>query len=1327
MFTGLFKKAIHNSNSLNKIKSYSSSPKRPMSSTKNSQENSNLQNSNIRQTKEITSLEDAVVQINSIFKGDSHISPIVTYSDTQMKKLRMPIKELNQLWYRGQKDASWLIQPSIFRNQASELEPKFMDEHNAIFHLISSHPELKKNCLFDILCIAQHHSLPTRLIDWTRALNTALFFASKGPDDVDGELFVLNPYKLNFYAFGKTGILHPDHPEVALRMRLATSKSFNDFYSGISAKMLDEAMGTRKFDPEEYLGKILSRGEDEELWNRIRLLSLPVASFATMGNERIIAQQGAFTVHGGKLYKSIDYVDKVDRLPSPVNIVYFQQKIRDIYFERDGDSCNFLTSFKIPKKYKYEIRRSLEVLGAHDGIFFPELEPQAKFIKEIWTSSEKVTIEKNKNNKNQTVNIKKDGGVNFDVFFKYIKNDPKADIDFGGDKVNLNGKELKEEDINTLLNDTDRCGCSLLFHAASFGNKQALENIIDQYKKKNLSLLLLNVINKESNGGLTPLMASVLYGHYEIAQKLIENGANVNVVDRKSDTILHFLIRKVSIDKLSLIENEKFNKAEYDEKIVKRVIPLIKLMMKNGFDTKRANFLNKTPLHLACALGADEWIVKEFIKKYPNLNFSDEEFGRTPMQQCIAHCQQEMLDYLITVHKTVNDYKDSNLESLVSEKKELADKELGSKIFVIPRVDLNIDHANINNRTALDVILSCKNSDSEEFKNLSENMYNSIQNLRPTLINTEGFSVQSLNSVLKKISSYLEGKHLNEEDVIRLIQEPIVKELDDRIEGHPQYIQNESKKEYIDKENDVKNERLKYNKLELCKLIKEKYGFWLFDSQNSQEFISNKGIDYLTSYEEVRNEIKKIILNSEEFLVKILNDNKLKTKELESFGNYIVNNINYFRKTDILNCFARIYCGEKLKIEKPQEYKIQECWDILKILLNKRNIDFLSEKPLEKICFFYAFLQDMKELLEHYVCALSLLEKPDKFGFTIVDYAVRLDRADVIVNIAKISKRALRKFSGFDFPGQTRITDPMYEIAFYGKLASLTELIKPEYSSNVFFQRKKDNWSPLLVAVWGMKIEIVKRIINSCSCSPCKGTCEYKKKLVSLSTTKKMNSLNIAIDNYFLIKWLYKLPSEKKKKLKNDCNKIFDIILEHVNVCNLEDTNESIGSFLHQSARLDADYCIESILEKILQTNKAVDIVNEFLFMKKKDTHATPFHLAIYYNSENSLAVLLSFLIKNSTSENSEKNFKKLFELETKDRKKIIDIDKTDDKKSLFLKVLGEISKNSKNEEFTKKCKKLESIYKLRNSGIEDPLPFDDIFFGSPNPNFFNTGHDFKR
>ena len=129
------------------------------------------------------------------------------------------------------------------------------------------------------------------------------------------------------------------------------------------------------------------------------------------------------------------------------------------------------------------------------------------------------------------------------------------------------------------------------------------------------------------------------------------------------------------------------------------------------------------------------------------------------MQQCIAHCQQEMLDYLITVHKTVNDYKDSNLESLVSEKKELADKELGSKIFVIPRVDLNIDHANINNRTALDVILSCKNSDSEEFKNLSENMYNSIQNLRPTLINTEGFSVQSLNSVLKKISSYLEGKH----------------------------------------------------------------------------------------------------------------------------------------------------------------------------------------------------------------------------------------------------------------------------------------------------------------------------------------------------------------------------------------------------------------------------------------------------------------------------------------------------------------------------------------------------------------------------------------
>src|SRR5947209_6575597 len=81
--------------------------------------------------------------------------------------------------YRGQSDASWNLVPSIFRPLVNR--PAAHVQANLSWIARSERDlyrefELRGRSLFDldekweILCLAQHHGAPTRLLDWTKNL-----------------------------------------------------------------------------------------------------------------------------------------------------------------------------------------------------------------------------------------------------------------------------------------------------------------------------------------------------------------------------------------------------------------------------------------------------------------------------------------------------------------------------------------------------------------------------------------------------------------------------------------------------------------------------------------------------------------------------------------------------------------------------------------------------------------------------------------------------------------------------------------------------------------------------------------------------------------------------------------------------------------------------------------------------------------------------------------------------------------------------------------------------------------------------------------------------
>lgn len=133
------------------------------------------------------------------------------------------VEEINsifsgQVWWRGQNNFKWKLEPSVFRSEYTGYSEKsgvqrFMHKAQSR-HLLVPQLSDRQHWLF----LMQHYGLPTRLLDWTESPLIACYFATEPDHDkTDGALYALSPYALNKIQTGHRSLLMPyDAPAIEI-------------------------------------------------------------------------------------------------------------------------------------------------------------------------------------------------------------------------------------------------------------------------------------------------------------------------------------------------------------------------------------------------------------------------------------------------------------------------------------------------------------------------------------------------------------------------------------------------------------------------------------------------------------------------------------------------------------------------------------------------------------------------------------------------------------------------------------------------------------------------------------------------------------------------------------------------------------------------------------------------------------------------------------------------------------------------------------------------------------------------------------------------------
>jgi len=203
--------------------------------------------------------------------------------ETFLDDVRAEAKKMAQIeqriWYRGIGKRTYTLLPSLFRKplrpaQTADVSMDRRQQEKNLFARFKTQAGLLLpagvHSSWEVLSLMQHHGFPTRMMDWTTSLFTAIYFALEYDNDPESPcLWLLNPFKLNKTAIGRSVIFD----------------QVDKLPDGAYEHFIQERTGSSDTSAHVNTGGT---------WPP----EFPVASSPIWCHQRVLRQNGVFTIHG---------------------------------------------------------------------------------------------------------------------------------------------------------------------------------------------------------------------------------------------------------------------------------------------------------------------------------------------------------------------------------------------------------------------------------------------------------------------------------------------------------------------------------------------------------------------------------------------------------------------------------------------------------------------------------------------------------------------------------------------------------------------------------------------------------------------------------------------------------------------------------------------------------------------------------------------------------------------------------------------------------------------------------------------------------------------